>query len=188
MSIENLGDFFVPTDNTALIVIDFQEKLVPAINNNDKVVAEARRAIEIASVLGIPVIVTEQVPEKIGATISEIKEVINPAEVIHKKTFSCFGEPAFLDILDKYEVDSLVVCGIEAHVCVLQTVLDALSDEYGVYLLANAIGSRKDTDRDFAIQRASNIGADIITVEMMAFEWMKSADHKDFKTISRLVR
>ncbi len=185
---QNQGKLFIPQQKTVLVVIDIQEKLLPAVNNYESVLNESLRAINIAQELDIPVVLTEQLPDKIGHTIKQVKDVINPFEVIIKSAFSCFGEAGFAKALNKIDAKHLILCGIESHVCVLQTGLDALAGDYETYILTNATGSRKDTDRDFAFERFTNYGGELITVEMMAFELIKDSLHEKFRNVSKLVK
>lgn len=185
---ENRGKLLIPDKNTVLVVIDFQEKLLPAIHDNETVLKEAVKAVQVAETLGIHVIVTEQLPEKIGNTVSGIKDVIDSNGYIIKSSFSCFGEPAFIQKLKSTKAKHLILCGIETHICVLQTGLDALADDYEVYLLTDAVGSRKENDKKIALDRFSHYGGELITVEMMAFEMMKNALHDNFRTVSKLIK
>jgi len=184
----NRGKFYVSRDKVALIAIDFQEKLLPAINKSDTVISFAKKAIEGAHYLGIPVIVTEQVPDKMGQTIPDIKNISKQTKTITKSDFSCFGEAKFMDLLDELNIKNIIICGVESHVCVLQTALDGISAGYNVYLLVDAIGSRRDFDKEIAIKRFRYHGGNIITTEMMIFELLISSRHPEFKNISKLVK
>lgn len=182
------GGLYIPFENTCLVVIDFQEKLLPAVNNKDNVLNAAVKAAKIANALNLPVVVTEQVPDKIGSTVKDIKDIIKSDEIITKTDFSCFGENSFSDRLNELEIDNVIICGIEAHVCVLQTALDASSIGYNVFILSDAVGSRKDIDLHAALERLKSYNCEIVTVEMMAFEFLKTASNKNFKTVSKIIK
>ena len=130
--------------DTALLVVDVQEKLVPAIADGPRVVWNVRRLIDGAKILGLPVVGTEQYPQGLGPTVRELAERLGP--VPSKLTFSCGGCPELFEDLRGRGIHKILVCGIEAHVCVQQTVLDLLADGWRVYVAADAVGSRFDVD------------------------------------------
>ncbi len=183
----NRGNFYIPSSNTALVVVDFQEKLVPAINNSKQVIEAGIKAIKISNALNIPVIVTEQVPDKMGKTISEINEFIDTEMIIAKSDFSCFGEKTFCKRLDKLNIENILICGVEAHVCVLQTALDALAANYGVYIVTDSVGSRDPKSVETAFTRMSAAGIHLVTTEMVLFEWIERYDCKAFKALRELI-
>lgn len=188
MKAQGRGELYIPDENIALVVIDYQEKLMPAIADKDNVLKNGRKAIEIANSLSIPVVVTEQNPDKMGRSVKIINEVIDEQKVISKSDFSCFGEENFNKALSDLNIDSLIICGVETHVCVLQTALDSISDGFNTFLLDDACGSRNPNDKQVALERANSLGCDIITVEMMAFEIMKTFKHPKFREVSKLIK
>ena len=188
MEVNGRGELYVPDKNIALVVIDYQEKMMPAISDKDTVLKNGRKAIDVANTLSIPLVVTEQNPEKMGVSVPIISEVIGSDKVISKSDFSCFGEENFVKALADLNVDSLVICGVETHVCVLQTALDALTDGYRTFILEDACGSRDPDNKRAALNRARDLGCDIITVEMMAFETMKTFKHEKFREVSKLIK
>jgi nicotinamidase-related amidase len=172
--------------DTALLVVDVQEKLVPAIADHDLVVFNIRRLIDGAKILGIPVLGTEQYPKGLGSTIPELAERLGPMP--DKLTFTCCG---CTDVFEKWQdegIQKILVTGIETHVCVQQTVLDLLSDGWRVYLAVDAVGSRFPLDRETALRRMDSSGAVLTTTEAALFEWCQVAGTPQFKEISRLVR
>ena len=172
--------------DTALLVVDIQEKLVPAIADGKRVVFNSRRLIDGAKVLGIPVVATEQYPKGLGPTVPELADRLGP--IPDKLTFSCSGCPEVFEKLREDGIHKILVVGIEAHVCVQQTVLDLLGDGWRVYLAVDAISSRYALDRDTAFRRMDSSGAVLTTTEAALFEWCYIAGTPEFKEISRLVR
>ena len=172
--------------DTGLLVVDVQEKLVPAIANHGRVVWNCRRLVDGANLLGLPVVATEQYPRGLGPTVDELAEKLG--DIPDKTAFSC-GEcsEVFQGLRDR-NVHRLLVCGIEAHVCVQQTVIDLLADGWHVYLAVDAVGSRFDVDYRTALRRMESSGATLTTTEAALFEWCQTADRPEFKQISRLVR
>ena len=170
-----------------LLIVDMQERILPVIDGHELVTANCLKLVEAAQILDVPVTATEQYPKGLGATVSALAERLpdRPSKI----EFSC------LNCLDWNETGSdpegrykVVVAGIEAHVCVLQTVLDLLSQGFRVFVAADAVGSRKRIDRDIALQRMTSSGAVITTTESVLFEWCERAGTSEFKAISRLVR
>ena len=175
--------------DTALLVVDVQEKLVPAIADGASVVWNVRRLIDGAKILGLPVVGTEQYPKGLGATVGELAERLGP--VPSKLTFSCGGCPELFLVLEELRgqgIHKILVCGMEAHVCVQQTVLDLLADGWRVYVAADAVGSRFEADYRVALGRMDSAGATLTTTEAALFEWCEVAGTPEFKEISRLAR
>lgn len=172
--------------DTALLVVDVQEKLIGFIRDHERVVWNIRRLIDGAKVLGMPALGTEQYPKGLGHTVAELAERIGPMP--EKLTFSCGGCPDVFGGLHERGVFKILVCGIEAHVCVQQTALDLLSAGFRVYLAADAIGSRHAIDYDIALRRLDSAGATLTTTEAALFEWCQVAGTPEFKEISTLVR
>jgi nicotinamidase-related amidase len=173
-------------DDTAVLVIDIQEKLIPHIRDRHRLVWNVRRLLDAARILGIPVAATEQYPRGLGATIPEIAAGLG--EIPSKLTFSC-GECAglFQPWADTGRSKVLVV-GIEAHVCVLQTVMDLLHEGFRVYVAVDAVGSRFELDYQTALRRIEMAGGVLTTTEAAMFEWTEVAGSPEFKEISRLAR
>lgn len=172
-------------DDTALLVVDVQEKLFPLIRDRQRVAWNIRRLIDAARLLGLPVAATEQYPKGLGATIPELAERLGA--VPEKKMFSCRQCSELIDELSQ-GAERVLVCGIETHVCVAQTVFDLLGDGWDVYLAVDAVGSRAELDHDVALRRMETGGAVLSTTEAVLFEWCETADHPQFKAVSRLVR
>ncbi len=172
--------------DSALLVVDVQEKLVPLIADRERVVFNTRRLIDGAKVLGVPVAATEQYPKGLGPTLPELAERLGP--IPEKLTFSCSGCPEVFEGWQDEGIQKILVVGIEAHVCVQQTVLDLLGDGWRVYLAVDAVSSRSTLDRETAFRRMDSSGAVLTTTEAALFEWCQVAGTPEFKEISRLVR
>ena len=169
--------------NAMLVVIDFQAKLMPAIHDGETVLLNAGRLAEAARLLDVPAVLTEQYPRGLGATVPALADI---APAITKMSFDACAEPAFLEAVAGDR--ELVVCGCEAHVCVGQTVLTLLEHRRRVVVVADAIGSRAPQSRAIALKRMASHGAEIVTTEMVLFEWLGSAEHPQFRTVSKLIR
>lgn len=169
-------------DRSLLLLIDFQARLMPAIADGAGAVANARRLLDAARLLGVPVLATEQNPRGLGRTLPDLP--LAAGEVEAKMTFD-----ATSSILARLPPDRIpVVAGCEAHVCVLQTVLGLLARNRPVAVVADAVGSRRPESRDHALRRLERHGAEIVTAEMAIFEWLGSADHPRFREALALVR
>jgi isochorismate hydrolase len=170
-----------------LLIVDVQEKLVPMIAGIDRMLANCRMLLQGAKILGVPAFVTEQYPKGLGKTVPQLAELLDPAA--EKLRFSC------AEVLEwgvaTVQTDNrfqLVVAGIEAHVCVLQTVLDLLGSGFQVFVAADAISSRDEFDRKIAFDRMSAGGATIVTTESVLFEWCERSGTPEFKQISQLIK
>ena len=172
-------------NGAVLLLIDLQQRLVPAIHDSDTVVARAVRLAEAARILDVPIRATEQYPAGLGPTVPPLAAY--PQVVVSKTTFSAAGAPDFPGLFPA-GVSQIVVAGCEAHVCVLQTVLDLLAAGQHVVLAADATGSRDPADRMAAIDRARQHGAEIVTSEMVLFEWLRDAQDPNFREVQKLLK
>lgn len=172
--------------DTALLVIDVQERLVPAMTVAARMVWNVRRLIEGAGILGLPVIATEQYPKGLGETVKELNPLLETKE--SKTRFSAIECRKVLDLLDRSEIRNILVCGIECHVCVLQTALDLMAEGWRVYVAADAVASREPFDRDIALRRLEASGATLCTTESALFEWCETASRDEFRAISNLAK
>lgn len=176
-------------DKSVLLIIDIQEKLLKAQHNKDKIQKNAVILAKAAKILNIPVIVSEQYPQGLGPTIAEIKENLpEKAKYYEKKSFSCCINAAFEVLLKETGRNQVLVCGMESHVCVHQTVSDLLSMGYEIYLVKDAISSRKEYECEVGIERMVFAGAVPACTEMVLFELIKCASHENFKQIQELIK
>ena len=172
-------------ETAVVLLIDLQERLVPALHDGETVVARAGRLAEAARLLDVPIRATEQYPAGLGRTVPPLAGY--PQEVLTKTAFSAVADPGFHALLPS-GVSEIVVAGCEAHVCVLQTVLGLLPRGRRVLVVADAIGSRDPADRTAAIDRARQHGAEIVTSEMVLFEWLRDAQHPRFREVQKLLK
>lgn len=165
-----------------LLLIDFQARLLPAIEGGDAAVANAVRLCEAAKLMGVPTLRTEQYPQGLGPTVPPLA---NFGEVVEKRTFSSLRQPAFKSQLVARQ---LVVAGCETHVCVLQTVIDLIEAGHEVWVVADAVGSRTSANWRAGLDRMQRAGADLVTTEMVLFEWLGTSEHPHFKTVSGMIK
>ena len=178
-------------DDTAVLVVDVQEKLLPHIHESATVTWNVGRLLKAANALGVKYCVTEQYPKGLGATVAEVMQnATSPVSgsVPEKLMFSCRECSSLFDQLVAAGVRRILVCGIEAHVCVLQSVLDLVSSGFEVYVCVDAIGSRSQHDKEIALKRMEASGATLVTTEMTMFEWCEVAGSAEFKVISKLAQ
>ena len=171
-------------DTSALLVIDFQSRLMPAIEDAAAVVANARRLLDAAALLDVPVLFTEQNADGLGPTMPELRT--EGAGLFHKMTFDACRMPGFVEALPAGR--DLVVAGCETHVCVLQTVLGLIAAGRRVSLVRDAVGSRRAESKETAIRRLERHGVEIVTTEMVLFEWLRTADDPRLRRVIELVR
>jgi nicotinamidase-related amidase len=181
--------FWLDAEKTALVVIDVQEKLAPAMDQDlyEPLVLHANLLIEGFKAMNLPVIVTEQYPKGLGHTVPELNGLAS-APCIEKTAFSCCGDENFMAELEKSGARQVAIIGMEAHVCVFQTVLDLLDRGYGVHLVRDAVCSRFKSDYDNAVSTAARAGAVVTTTETALFQLVRTAGTDEFKVVSRLVR
>jgi nicotinamidase-related amidase len=172
--------------DTALLVVDMQEKLLKLIPNHPRLIWNARRLIDGAKLLGLPVAATEQYPQGLGPTVPELAERVEhlPAKVM----FSCRECASVADDFRQRGIGKVLLAGIETHVCMQQTALDLLADGYRVYVAVDATGSRNELDASIALRRMEASGVTLTTTEAALFEWCEAAGSPEFKQISALVR
>lgn len=181
----------IEADRSILLIIDVQKKLIPAIHLNEGLVEQILILQKSANELDIPMIITEQYPKGLGSTLDKIKlaqEVSRPT--ISKLTFSAMGEDSFkkeLNGLLSNGRDQVIVCGVETHICVMQTSLDLINEKVNVFAVIDAVGSRTPENRDAGLSRMATYGAHCVTSEMVIFEWLKICGTPSFKLLSKLI-
>ena len=176
-------------ERAGLIVVDVQDAFRPVIDRFDQVVANCGLLAEGFGVLGRPVLVTEQYPKGLGHTVPELAERLpEGARLVEKTRFSAYGVSAFDEAIAESGAASWVVAGIEAHVCVNQTVHDLLQFGFQVQVAADAVSSRTPTNRELGMAKMTAAGAGTTSAEMALFEMLEEAGSDEFKQISRLVR
>lgn len=191
-----------------LVLVDYQIRLMPAIFEGAQVVANAERLGQLARLMQVPVWGTEQTPSELGENVAEVRALC--AQTLSKMHFSGVEEglgewlrppakpvagnarslPKHLQkpATNANERNTVVIAGCEAHVCLLQTALDLLEDEFEVWVVTDACSSRSERNRDAAFDRLAGAGAELVTTEMVAFEWLRTAEHPAFKSVQALIK
>jgi nicotinamidase-related amidase len=170
-------------DQCALVVVDIQEKLLPPIFQKDQLVGNAKLLIRAAAVLKIPAIASTQYAKGLGKTVPEIASLLPETEAIDKDQFSCFGSDVFCTLLKRLpgKRTTLLLCGMESHICVTQTALAALREGYLVHVVSDAVSSRTEWNWKAGLERMRAAGAVISSTEMMIYELMRSSSSPAFK-------
>jgi nicotinamidase-related amidase len=197
-------------ESSQLVLIDYQDRLMPAMLDSQAVLQNAVRLAQMAAALQVPSFYTEQNPSKLGGTAAELLDALKQARArsLAKMQFSAVEEglgellrppakpvqgnarslPKHLQKPSAAERDTIVLAGCEAHVCLLQTALDLLEDEFDVWVVTDACSSRTERNRDAAFDRLAGAGVELVTTEMVAFEWLRSAEHPAFKQVQGLIK
>lgn len=186
---QSVKKFLLDANQAVLVVIDIQDRLVSAMPQ--KIYLRMRETVamlaEAARLLGVPVITTEQYPKGIGHTVKELATACQ-GTVIEKVSFGCCGEPAFVDQIKSFARPQVILTGMEAHVCVYQTVLGLLESGHHVHLVRDAICSRNKVDYLAGVDNAAHAGAVVTTAETVLFQMLRESTHEQFKAISGLVK
>lgn len=177
----------INSEDTAIICIDLQEKLVNMPHNNPEIINNTLKVLKTASILNINTIITEQYPKGLGQTIEEIKN-IHDFKIMEKTTFSIVKTDEINKEIKKLKVKNIILFGIETHICVLQSTLDLIQKGYNVFLLKDCCASRNEDNHLTALNLMENYGAKICTVEIVLFNLLKSSKHPNFKEIQALIK
>jgi nicotinamidase-related amidase len=178
----------IKANDSILVVIDVQEKLFNVMDAKEKLETRCLTLIRGAGLLEVPMIATEQYPRGLGPTLPSLAEAMPSFSPVEKMTFSCMDEPAFMEALELSGKRQVLICGIESHVCVLQTVVDLKASGYQPVVLADACSSRNPEDKKVAVDRMRDEGALVSTVESVLFELTRTAENRVFREISRLIK
>jgi nicotinamidase-related amidase len=172
-------------DRSALLVVDVQARLMPAIHDHDEVTSAVAWLVDLARELDVPVRASEQYPRGLGATVATLRERLHDDEILEKLHFSCAACPDSAAALRDLGRQQFVLCGVEAHVCVLQTALGLSDAGHEVFVVADAVGSRHPQDKALALARMNAAGVTTVGREMVAFEWLGRAGTDEFRRVSR---
>jgi len=175
-------------NEACVVIVDLQQKLLPAIYERERLIENTQRLVSGAAILEVPLLVTEQYPKGLGATAPEVANAIHGFAPMEKLTFSACGAPGFGDALKAAKASNIVLCGIEAHICVLQTCLDLLDGGLNVFVAGDAVSSRTAENRQIGLQRMWDAGATMVSTEMVLFELLGKASGEQFKKIIALVK
>ncbi|HRO09703.1 MAG TPA: hydrolase [Saprospiraceae bacterium] len=178
---------FININNAILIVIDVQERLLPVIHEGERILHNINTLIQGAEILHLETVITEQYPKGLGKTVTSLKSNEHIA-IYEKDTFSCMLQSELLQQLIKTDKKDLILCGIESHICVLKTALDALNTGFRVHVVADAVSSRTSENKSLALERIRQSGGYIVSVEMILFMLMERAGTDTFKAISKLIK
>jgi isochorismate hydrolase len=172
-------------DECVLVIIDVQEKLMPVIADRERVVSNIARLVKVCHITGIPIVVTEQ--EKLGKTVAEIYDGFSAEKALQKVDFNCFSCADFAEKIKKTGRKTIILTGVEAHICVSQTALHAIPF-YNVQIVSDAVSSRLTDNRNVALQRVRDAGAIITSTEMFIYEIVQKAGTDEFRSILPLVK
>ncbi|MDD5728738.1 MAG: isochorismatase family protein [Victivallales bacterium] len=179
----------INTQNTLLLMIDMQEKLLKAMSDAAACIGNNELLLKTAAILDLDLLLTEQYPAGLGNTVDELKCLLpEAAAIIEKTSFSCCGESNFRTVLKSKSRKNIAVCGIEAHVCVQQTVLDLLNMGYNVIIPADALCSRSSRDYELALAAMRHAGAFVTSAEALVFMLLRDARHPNFREIAKLIK
>lgn len=176
-------------EDSLLVIIDIQDRLVGASKYGLEVVQNTSKLAKAATILNIPTILTEQYPQGLGQTVFEVRSALaQDVLTIEKTAFSAMLEPEFLEKIKSAGKKQIIICGIETHICVLQTASDLIKEGYEVYVIKDACASRNKKEYKTGLELLKQYGAKISCVEITLFEWIKSSKHPEFKQIQALIK
>ena len=178
----------ITKENTTALFIDFQERLFPAMNEKETLLKNTKILVEGLRILGIPTVFTQQYTKGLGETIDELKSLVPGFTAIEKTDFSCFGAEEYTDFLQSHQCKTIILCGIEAHVCVLQTAIDLKEAGFHPVVVTDCITSRNAVSKESAMDRFRFENIMTATVESILFELTRSAKDESFRAISKLVK
>ena len=171
--------------DSILLLVDVQEKLTPAVLDSEAFVLRCEWLLKLANTMGVPILASEQYPKGLGSTLESLQPYVDAKEYIEKIYFSCMQEPKYTHRLGEYNKNQLILIGIEAHVCVLQTAMEMKGAGFDVYVVVDAVSSRNSLDLKYALKRMKQEGIHLITSEMVFFEWLRQAGIPEFKDLSQ---
>ena len=175
-------------DKTALVIIDVQEKLSRVMHEKEKLFENLQKLVKGVKLLNIPIIITEQNPNGLGPTVSEIAPLLTDIRPVTKFSFSCCGEEPFLRQLEILNRKQVLLTGIETHVCVYQTAVDLIEAGYEVHTVIDCVSSRTPENKNLALDKMNSEGAKLTSVEIVLFELLRTAASPKFKELSKIVK
>ncbi len=174
----------IERNNSAVLIIDMQEKLVPLVRDHKECVEHCHWVLSVARILNIPIFTTQQYPQKLGATLQSLQTLIDTQHVINKMSFSLMDEPHAAEKINSSGKKQWILMGIETHVCVLQTAYGLQKAGHEVFIVVEATQAREELDKNTAIERLRKAGIHIVTREMVAYEWLRAGGTPEFKKIN----
>ena len=175
-------------EQSLLLIVDMQGKMAAMMHEYDFLFAQIQKITRVTQILNIPVLFTEQAPDKIGQTVPEITWLLNNQKPFPKKSFSCWLCPEFVSALKQSGRRQIIVTGIESHVCIYQTVRELLKEKYEVHVVIDAVSSRTAANRQLGINRCQEEGAVLTSFEMVICEWLQTAEHPKFREVLSLMK
>lgn len=172
----------------SLVVVDVQEKLAAVMSGREELVRNCSILVQAAKALGMPILWCQQAPQSLGETVEGLREHLEGIEPINKTSFSCAGELAFMEALAKAGTQTVILCGIETHVCVWQTAADLMKRDHKVQVVADAVTSRTEANKQIALARMAREGITVTSTEMLLFELLRDAKHPQFRTLAKLIK
>ncbi|HYA87394.1 MAG TPA: hydrolase [Nitrospirota bacterium] len=183
-----VDNFFLDKNDAMLLIVDIQDRLAGVMKEKDKVVKNTQHLIELAKMMGIPLVVTEQYPKGLGRTVQELQSVIPGYKPIEKTTFDCCGEPSFLSEVNRFGKKKIIVTGMETHVCVLQTTTSLLQAGFVTHVVQDAICSRTKENWKTGLAFMHDAGAVLTCTETVLFQLLRVAGTEEFKKISQRIK
>ena len=178
----------IKNNGVGIILVDVQERLLSAIETKDYLIDALILLIQSIKIFKIPLIVTEQVPDKLGATSEILLSYLSNSDRIAKSSFSVFGSPQFIDALNSQKLKHLILTGVETPICIYLSAIDALKQGYEVTILSDCVGARRSEDQEVIFGKLERAGCHIIPLESFLYGFLGSAEHADFGDINQLVR
>lgn len=179
----------ISAPRSQLLIVDVQERLAPAMDGVQIMIANVERLARAARILDVPLTLSEQYPKGLGPTLASVREACAESSVVmHKMEFSCGRDSALCDRILALDRPQAIICGLEAHVCVLQTAIDLTARGFACFVIADAIASRRAESKQVALRRLERLGVALVTTEMVIFEWLERAGSTQFKAIAPFVK
>lgn len=175
-------------EKSCLVLIDVQEKLAAVMHESARMVSNCAILLKAARPLHVPILWCQQNPKALGPTVESLREHLEGVTPMDKLSFSCCGQPSFLAALEQREIETAILCGVESHVCVFQTAMELMQKGLYVHVIADAVASRTPENKQIGLSRMAAAGAVISSTEMLLFELLRTAEHPQFKALSRLIR
>lgn len=171
-----------------LLIVDVQQKLAPHVQGHEALTRKAEGLIRCARLLDIPVLLSEHSPENIGATVPQLASIVSNTQILRKTHFACTDQPTCLEAFRSLKRKQVLLAGMEAHVCVMQSALGLLERGFQPFVVEDAVGSRRVEDRAAALERMRSAGCAVASAEMAMFEWMQNAEVPQFRDVLKLVK
>lgn len=185
---EHAASVLLKPSMCCLVLVDVQEKLAAVMSRRENLISRCAVLLRMAKALEIPVLWCEQAPRALGPTVAELRGLLEGQKPFEKTSFSCVGAEGFLERLDEVGASTVLLCGIEAHVCVFQTAVELLGRGLSVHVASDAVSARTEENKVIGLGRMAAAGAVISSTEMMLFELLRDARHERFKELAALIR